>query len=44
MAILKNGNIVSGSWEKTIKIWDSDTGAEKRTLKGHTNQVRIVAI
>ena len=31
VAILPNGNIVSGSYDKTIKIWNSETGAEIRT-------------
>jgi WD40 repeat protein len=35
--------IVSGSWDKTIKIWDASTGAEIRTLTGHTNGVISVA-
>ena len=43
MAILPNGNIVSGSYRE-IKIWNSDTGAEIRTLNGHTNYVLSVAI
>jgi WD40 repeat protein len=26
---------VSGSWDKTIKLWNVETGQEIRTLKGH---------
>ena len=44
MAVLPNGNIVSGSDDKTIKIWNSDTGSEIKTLKGHTDCVRSLAI
>src|SRR5207248_258942 len=29
--------IVSASYDKTLKVWDAQTGAELRTLEGHTN-------
>ena len=35
--------IVSGSDDKTVKVWDAHTGQEIRTLKGHTNWVLSVA-
>jgi len=35
--------IVSGSQDKTIKIWDCETGQELLTLKGHTSRVDGVA-
>ena len=35
--------IVSGSLDATVKVWDADTGAETRTLKGHTQFVNSVA-
>jgi len=34
----------SGSEDKTVKIWDLETGAGRATLEGHTDQVRSVAI
>ena len=35
--------IVSGSVDKTLKVWDAATGQETLTLKGHTERVRSVA-
>jgi WD40 repeat protein len=35
--------IVSGSADKTIKIWDVESGREIRTLSGHGNYVECVA-
>ena len=35
--------IVSGSTDKTVKVWDANTGQEMLTLKGHTSGVRSVA-
>ena len=35
--------IASGSYDRTIHLWDAPTGAELHTLKGHTNQVISVS-
>ena len=35
--------IISGSKDKTIKIWDANTGQCLKTLEGHTGTVRSVA-
>ncbi|KAH7464215.1 Vegetative incompatibility protein [Fusarium oxysporum f. sp. matthiolae] len=34
--------IASGSYDKTVKIWDVATGEEERTLEGHTRWVTSV--
>jgi WD40 repeat protein len=36
--------LVSASSDKTIKVWDVDTGHERATLKGHTDTVWSVAL
>lgn len=36
-------NIVSGSWDKTLKVWDASSGQETLTLKGHAYGVVAVA-
>ena len=35
--------IVSGSGDKTIKIWDANTGQCLKTLEGHSDDVESVA-
>ena len=35
---------VSGSWDKTLRVWDIETGECLRTLEGHTSWVRSVSI
>ena len=35
--------IVSGSGDRTLKLWDTASGRELRTLNGHTDNVRSVA-
>ena len=36
--------IISGSWDKTIKIWDIQSGTILKTLLGHDDLVWSVAI
>ncbi|KAF9935561.1 hypothetical protein BGZ67_003368 [Mortierella alpina] len=36
--------LVTGSWDKTIKIWDTDTKECLATLRGHTDFVKALAV
>ncbi|MYF98391.1 hypothetical protein F4212_04555 [Candidatus Poribacteria bacterium] len=36
--------LVSGSEDKTIRLWDMATGKQKRILKGHRNSVNSISI
>jgi WD40 repeat protein len=36
--------IVSSSWDKTLKIWDTFTGMQRKVLKGHTDSVSGCAV
>jgi WD40 repeat protein len=35
--------VLSGSWDRTVKIWDAATGALAQTIEGHTRWVASVA-
>jgi WD40 repeat protein len=36
--------LISGSWDKTVKIWQISTKSEITSLVGHTDSVSSVAI
>jgi len=36
--------VVTGSKDKTARVWDVETGQEKAVLRGHTDLVRSVAV
>jgi WD40 repeat protein len=40
---LDGKRVVTGSYDKTAKVWDAQTGKNILTLKGHTNPVSSVA-
>jgi WD40 repeat protein len=35
--------VASGSFDQTIRIWDSSTGRELKTLRGHIDGVTALA-
>ena len=35
--------IISGSYDKSVRVWDASTGAELKVLNGHTDWVNSVA-
>jgi WD40 repeat protein len=39
---LDGSKIVTGSEDRTLKVWDGETGQHLLTLKGHNDHVRCV--
>jgi WD40 repeat protein len=35
--------VITGSEDRTVKLWDTKTGAEVLTLKGHTESVQTAS-
>ncbi|MBD2737435.1 hypothetical protein H6H03_26725, partial [Nostoc paludosum FACHB-159] len=45
VAVTPNGQqVISASWDKTLKVWNLATGEELFTLKGHSDSVNAVAV
>lgn len=38
-----SSQLVTGSGDKTARLWDTDTGTPQYTLKGHTNHVLVAS-
>ncbi|WVR03549.1 hypothetical protein IAU60_000541 [Kwoniella sp. DSM 27419] len=36
--------LFTGSWDKTIRVWDAETGESLYTLEGHTDFVKSLAV
>jgi WD40 repeat protein len=41
---VNDGRIVCGGWDKTIRVWDLESGELLCTLKGHTDIVNSVHV
>ena len=44
LALLENGQLVSGSRDQTIEIWNTASGVVLNTLSGHTNEIVALAV
>jgi WD40 repeat protein len=44
VAVTEDGKVVSGSGDKTVKIWDIDTCRLIRSLEGATDEVNSVVV
>ena len=44
LTVLDGGKVVSGSWDKTVRVWDADSGECLLKLEGHTGSVSSLAV
>lgn len=38
------GELVSGSWDGTCKVWDTETGQVKYNMEGHSHATTVLAL
>jgi WD40 repeat protein len=44
VTVLADGRVVSGSQDKTVRVWDATSGRQLLRLEGHTDSVNSVAM
>ncbi len=44
MMVVDQRRVVSASDDRTLRVWDVETGKQLRALEGHTDSVRAVAV
>ena len=44
LAALPDGRLASGSWDNTIRLWDTKSGKETGRLEGHTDKVNALTV
>jgi WD40 repeat protein len=44
LAVLPDGRLASGAFDRTIKLWDPASGQLQATLEGHSGSVNALAV
>ena len=44
LVLLPDGRLASGSWDMTIRLWDTASGQETARLEGHTDSIYALAL
>ena len=44
LIVNRNGQLISGSYDKSIKVWNTEDGTIFKTLNGHSDHVTSLAL